>query len=489
MNRTALLWLRLDLRLADNPALEAAAKGGGAVIPVFIWSPEEEEEWPPGAASRWWLHQSLRALDTQLRKLGSRLIIRRGPTLKTLRALVKETGARAVFWNRRYEPAVIARDANVEEALRRDGLTVESFNAALLHDPWTIQTQSGKPFQVFTPFWKHCLTRPEPDEPLPAPKHLHAPAKWPRSRAVDELELEPKINWAKGLRAAWQPGEAGAAENLRRFLAQAFDSYPDQRNRADVAGTSRLSPHLHFGEIGPRQVWHAVQRLAIRRGLPAAKWRDSQFLAEVGWREFAYHLLHHFPRTPVEPLRANFKKFPWRNNAAWLRAWEQGRTGYPIVDAGMRELWTTGWMHNRVRMIAASFLVKDLLISWPEGARWFWDTLVDADLASNTLGWQWTAGCGADAAPYFRIFNPTRQGEKFDPHGDYVRRWCPELEKLSDEWIHRPHEAPPEILWAAGVKLGQNYPPPMVDHSVARAAALDAYAHSRSAPRGLKSSG
>jgi deoxyribodipyrimidine photo-lyase len=479
MNSSTVLWLRADLRLADNPALQAALTRGGAVAPVFIWSPEEEGEWPPGGAAKWWLHQSLTALEAQLHDLGSRLIIRCGPTLKTLRALVKETGTTAIFWNRRYEPAVIARDAKVEEALRQDGLTVESFNAALLHEPGTIQNQTGKPFQVFTPFWRHCLSRPDPDEPLPPPKRLPAPARWPKSLALDELELEPEINWADGLRAAWQPGEAGAAKNLRRFLAQAFDDYAEQRNHPDVAGTSRLSPHLHFGEISPRQVWYAVRRLAARRGWPATEWRRSQFLAEIGWREFAHHLLFHFPHTPAEPLRPEFKKFPWRKNPGWLAAWQKGVTGYPIVDAGMRELWVTGWMHNRVRMVVASFLVKDVLLPWPEGARWFWDTLVDADLASNTLGWQWSAGCGADAAPYFRIFNPMSQGEKFDPWGKYVRRWCPELMKLPDEWIHRPHEAPPAILRDAGVELGQTYPLPIVNHAAAREAALAAFSKIR----------
>jgi deoxyribodipyrimidine photo-lyase len=481
MNRPALVWLRLDLRLADNPALEAAAKGGGAVIPVFIWSPAEEGEWPPGGASKWWLHRSLAALDARLRKLGSRLVSRRGPALDTLRALAKETGAGAVFWNRRYEPAVIARDAKVKESLLSDGLVVENFDAALLHEPWTIQNQSGKPFQVFTPFWKHCLAQPDPAGPLPTPKHLPAPAKWPQSVPLDELELEPKINWAVGMCASWRPGEAGAVASLSRFLARAFDDYSVQRNRPDVAGTSRLSPHLHFGEISPRQVWHGLRRLAAKRGLPVGKWRGSQFLAEVGWREFAHHLLFHFPHTPIEPLRANFKKFPWREDAARLRAWQKGRTGYPMVDAGMRELWATGWMHNRVRMIAASFLVKDLLLSWQEGARWFWDTLVDADLAQNTLGWQWTAGCGADAAPYFRVFNPITQGEKFDPRGDYVRRWCPELAKLPVEWIHRPHQAPPQILHAAGVEPDGTYPQPIVIHAVAREVALEAFARIKSA--------
>lgn len=476
----SLVWFRTDLRLADNAALQAALKRGGALMPVFIHAPEEEAPWSPGGASRWWLHQSLGALEASLRERGSRLIIRRGPTTETLLALVKEAGAGALYWNRRYEPVVIARDAKVKETLRQDGVTVESFNGALLHEPWTIQNQSGGPFQVFTAFWKHCLAKPEPANPLPVPKKIAAPKKWPMSLALAELELEPKINWTGGLRASWRPGELGAEISLNHFLAKAFDKYGEQRNRPDLAGTSRLSPNLHFGEISPRQIWHGLRRTALKRGWPLAKWRGSQFIAELGWREFAHHLLFHFPHTPTEPLRADFKKFPWRKDAAWLKAWQQGRTGYPIVDAGMRELWSTGWMHNRVRMVVASFLVKDLLVSWQEGARWFWDTLVDADLANNTLGWQWTAGCGADAAPYFRVFNPTSQGEKFDPNGDYVRRWCPELAKLSAGWIHRPHQAPPEILRAAGVKPGYNYPAPIVNHMIARERALEAYTRIKS---------
>jgi len=470
-----IVWFCHDLRLADNPALARAEKRGGPVVPVFIWSPEEEAPWSPGAASKWWLHQSLAFLDTNLRVVGSQLVIRRGPTLESLRALAKETGAGAVVWNRRYEPAVIARDVRVKESLRADGIEAESFNAALLHEPWTIQNQSQKPFQVFTPFWRHCLAKPDPAEPLPAPRRLPAPAKWPKSLALEELELEPTNNWAGGLRAAWQPGEAGASENLRKFLTHAFDDYFEQRNRPDVAGTSRLSPHLHFGEIGPRQIWHGLARMAEKRKLPTANWRGSLFLAELGWREFAHHLLFHFPHTPTEPLRADFKEFPWRKDAAWVRAWQKGRTGYPIVDAGMRELWTTGWMHNRVRMIVASFLVKDLLIDWREGARWFWDTLVDADLAQNTLGWQWTSGCGADAAPYFRVFNPVSQGQKFDPQGDYVRRWCPELKQLPDGWVHQPWQAPTDILTRARVGLDLTYPRPIVSHAIARAVALEAF--------------
>ncbi len=473
---TSLVWFRLDLRLADQPALEAAIRVGGPIVPVFIYAPEEEAPWEPGAASRWWLHQSLIALDASLRSLGSRLIVLRGASLETLRALAKQTGAGAVFWNRRYEPAVLARDEAIKKALKADGLKVESFNSGLLHEPWTVRNKGGKPFQVFTPFWRTCLNLDDAPVPKPRLRRAASPTRWPHSLSIPELGLEPGIDWTKGLRETWQPGEAGAAEHLRRFLDDTFEDYGERRNRPDLAGTSRLSPHLHFGEIGPRQVWHAVRERAAGVGIPVGKWRQSQYLAELGWREFAYHLLYHFPHTPTEPLRPEFKEFPWRHHPERIQAWQKGQTGYPIVDAGMRELWSTGWMHNRVRMIVASFLVKDLLVSWQEGALWFWDTLVDADLANNTLGWQWSAGCGADAAPFFRVFNPVRQGESFDPHGTYVRRWCPELASLPDKWIHQPHKAPEEILTGNQFKSGHDYPRPIVSHGIARELALEAFA-------------
>jgi deoxyribodipyrimidine photo-lyase len=475
MNSPSIHWFRLDLRLADNPALQAALKRSAPVVPVFIHAPEEESPWEPGGASRWWLHQSLQALDADLRQVGSRLVIRRGPSSATLQSLAKATCASAVFWNRRYEPAVLQRDQKIKETLLACGLEAESFNGALLKEPWEVQNQSGKPFQVFTPFWRHCLAKPAPSEPAPAPRKIPTPKKWPESLALDVLELAPKIQWAKSIRAAWQPGALGAQAQLRRFLRAAVSNYDEDRNRPDRVGTSRLSPHLHFGEITPRQIWHAARRHAKAKSIPETTWRAWQFLTEIGWREFAHHLLYHFPHTPAEPLRADFKRFPWHTNAAFLKAWQKGRTGYPIVDAGMRELWATGWMHNRVRMIVASFLVKDLLLSWQEGAAWFWDTLVDADLAQNTLGWQWTAGCGADAAPYFRVFNPISQGEKFDPCGDYVRRWCPELTGLPDGWLHRPRQAPPEILARAAVELDRTYPCPIVSHAIAREVALEAF--------------
>jgi len=479
---TALVWFRLDLRLADNPALEAARRRGAAIIPVFIWAPEEEGDWRPGGASRWWLHHSLTSLDGALRARGSRLVVRRGDSLPTLRHLAAETGATRICWSRRYEPAIIARDQVIKAALQADGLEVESFNAALLHEPWTIANQSARPFQVFTPFWRACLNAPAPPEPPVAPERVPGPKQWPRSAAIETLELLPRIDWAPGLRAAWKPGAPGAAENLDRFLREANADYPAQRNHPAARGTSCLSPHLHFGEIGPREIWHALRKHASGTGLPDAAWPRSQFVAELGWREFAYHLLYHFPHTPQEPLRPEFAHFAWRQNPDWRRAWRRGQTGYPLVDAGLRELWTTGWMHNRVRMVAASFLVKHLLLSWQEGARWFWDTLVDADLASNTLGWQWTAGCGADAAPYFRIFNPTLQGEKFDPEGEYVRRWVPELARLPNRWIHRPSEAPLEVLKQHRLELGRDYPHPLVSHTIAREVALEAYARMKSAP-------
>ncbi len=473
--KASIVWLRQNLRLADNPALQAAAQRGGAVVPVFIWAPDEEGDWPPGAASRWWLHQSLGQLALECRAAGAELVLRRGESLSELRAVARETGAGAVFWNRRYEPAALARDTRLTEALVESGLEVESFNGALLHEPWSIKNKSGGPFQVFTPFWRACLAAEEPAEPLPAPRALPGPRPRVSSRPLAALELEPRPDWAAGMRSSWRPGSAGAAAELERFLRGGLMAYSQDRDRPGRIGTSRLSPHLHFGEIGPRQVWAAVRRFAQARGLAPAEWRSWQFLTELGWREFAHHLLFHFPRTPAAPLREEFAGFPWRSNEAWLKAWQKGRTGYPLVDAGLRELWATGWMHNRVRMVAASFLVKHLLLSWREGARWFWDTLVDADLANNTLGWQWTSGCGADAAPYFRVFNPVSQGEKFDPDGAYVRRWVPELARLPDEWLHRPWEAPPAALAVAGVELGRTYPAPVVSHHIARETALEAY--------------
>ena len=472
--KTTLVWFRNDLRLADNPALADAIEDGGAVIPVFLWTPKEEAPWAPGAASRWWLHHSLLALEEALRRRGSRLVLRRGRALEELLGLAVETGARRVVWNWRYEPALLARDAALLGALREAGIESEIHNGALLRDPRAIRNKSGKPFQVFTPFWRHCLALAAPAPPLAAPDRITAPRRRPGSLSLAELELAPVINWDAGLRAAWQPGEAGAEARLDRFKTEAVAGYAADRERPALEGTSRLSPHLHFGEISPRRVWRALEGVAGENS--PGKGGREKFLAELGWREFGYHLLFHFPTTPHRPLREEFERFPWHDHPAWLRAWQRGMTGYPLVDAGMRQLWHTGWMHNRVRMVAASFLVKHLRISWTAGARWFWDTLVDADLAANTLGWQWSAGCGADAAPYFRVFNPVAQGERFDPQGVYVRKWAPELAALPEEWIHQPWKAPAAVLARAGVELGRDYPEPIVNHVTAREAALEAFA-------------
>jgi deoxyribodipyrimidine photo-lyase len=381
----------------------------------------------------------------------------------------------AVFWNRCYEPASIARDTGIKDALKARGISVQSFNAALLNEPWEIQNQSRKPFQVFTPYWRHCLKLSDPTEPLTAPKKIPAPARWPRSEPLDALGLMPRVPWYQTMAKVWCPGELGAHANLKQFVKESVWGYSETRNLPAVRGTSQLSPHLHFGEVSPRQVWHAVKQRGVRDAIPTNEWRTNQFLTEVYWREFAYHLLYHFKHTPTEPLRAEFARFPWVTNPQHLVAWQRGRTGIPMVDAGMRELWATGWMHNRVRMIVGSFLVKNLLISWQDGSRWFWDTLLDADLASNTLGWQWCAGSGADAAPYFRIFNPVSQGEKFDPEGDYVREWIPQLAKVPAKYVHCPWEAPAGVLQDAGVTLGTDYPAPIVDLKATRQRALDAY--------------
>ncbi len=482
MSGATLLWFRQDLRLADNPALAAAIRAGAPIVPVYIFSPDDEDPWAPGGASRWWLHQSLSHLDEDLQRCGSRLCLRlAADSLAELLALARDCGAARVLWNRRYEPALIARDQMIKQALRAAGIEAGSFNGALLHEPWTVKSKGGTPFQVFSAFWRHCLNLADPEQPAPAPQHLAVPVTWPESRSLDEFALLPRLNWTQGMHTAWTPGAAAGQALLEGFLSESFDDYGALRDRPDLPGTSRLSPYLHFGEIGPREIWHATRRFAQRHGRHTT-WRTSQFLTELGWREFAHHLLFHFPHTPSKPLRENYARFPWQSDPAALSAWQQGATGYPFVDAGMRQLWQTGWMHNRVRMVAASFLVKHLLQPWTDGARWFWDTLVDADLASNTLGWQWVAGCGADAAPYFRIFNPTAQATRFDPQGTYVRVWVPELARLPSEWIHQPWAAPPQILSECGVRLGINYPQPMVNHQKARVAALEALATLR-APR------
>ena len=471
----SICWFRNDFRIVDNPALTAAVAAGGPVIPLFIWEEDAAGEWSPGSASRWWLHHSLSSLHSELEQCGSRLIIRRGDRFQQLEKLMQETGSRSVYWNRQYEPAAVKRDGNIKAILKEREIEVESFRGNLLYEPWEVQTKQGNPYKVFTPFWKACQTASDPPEPLQKPDRLPVPDKWPASETLQSLELEPTIDWAGGIEQTWQPGTAGAIWQLERFLNEAMGNYKESRDIPETIGTSRLSPHLHFGEISPRQIWQAVKEFTPAAQNSTTAVNIKIFLSELGWREFAHHVMYHFPHTLDAPLRDNFNDFPWQDDDKSLRAWQQGQTGYPIVDAGMRELWTTGWMHNRVRMIVGSFLTKHLLISWQAGAEWFWDTLVDADLANNTLGWQWISGCGADAAPYFRIFNPTTQGEKFDSAGNYVRRWIPELNSLPDRWIHEPWNAPADVLATAGVTLGETYPHPIVDHKQARQRALDAY--------------
>ncbi len=474
-----IVWLRHDLRVGDNPALQHAIHAGGPVVPLFVHAPREQLPWQPGAASNWWLHHSLAALDENLQAKGSRLIVRQGETLAELRQVVHQTKANQVVWNRCHEPAIAERDQKIAAALQADGCHVSTFEGNLLVDPGQPRTKQGKPFQVFTPFWKYIskiLTEIQP--PLPTPRTLAAPARWPASTKLPELKLLPQIDWAAGFRKAWQPGEVGAKQQLAAFARQHVDQYDSGRNLPGQDLTSRLSPHLHFGEISPRQVWHTIieGQHAGHRGISESA---EIYLKELGWREFAHHLLVHFPQTTDAPLREEFAGFAWRSSAKDLHAWQRGQTGYPLVDAGMRQLWHTGWMHNRVRMIVASFLCKHLLLPWQDGARWFWDTLVDADLANNTLGWQWTAGCGADAAPYFRVFNPISQAAKFDPQGAYIRRWVPEIAALADRWLGSPWEASSAELRAAKIEIGKTYPAPIVDHAAGRTRALQAWKQMR----------
>jgi deoxyribodipyrimidine photo-lyase len=465
-------WFRQDLRSRDLPGLAAAAATGQPLLCCYVLNDQSPGPWAAGGASRWWLHHSLAALARDLQAQGGQLVLLRGPAGRELNALVEQTGAAAIYCSRVYEPWADDLESRLSDYFTDQGLAFKRYPGALLFQPELLRNQAGKPFKVFTPFWKACRAQPEPPAPADMPPlNFGATAV---GLSLDDLGLLPsKPDWAAHWPDLWQPGADGASTALTRFLRQAIDDYADSRDHPDRAATSRLSAHLHFGEIAPQRLWLEIRRHCAAR--PELAGQEKKFLSELGWREFSHHLLHHFPHLTETPFKDNFEHFPWLGDHGNLAAWQRGQTGYPIVDAGMRELWHTGYMHNRVRMITASFLTKHLLLPWQMGQHWFHDTLVDADLANNSCSWQWVAGCGADAAPYFRIFNPTLQGTKFDAEGAYVRRWVPELALLPSRHIHAPTQAPSEVLDAAGVELGKTYPLPIVEHKAAREAALTAY--------------
>ncbi len=470
MDAIVIVWFRSDLRLKDNWALNAALKSGYPIVPLYIDYEGAKPSWKTQGVSAWWLHQALDSLRQNLNFFSSRLTVTKGDPLEYFKSLFKDWDIKAIYTGKRYEPFEQDLEISLTKALKALNIPLRLYNNTLLHEPDSIQNKAGEPFQVFTPFWKHCLSLPKENPHTGDLKALPCPNTWPKSLELEDLGLLPKIPWYQEIEKTWDATEKGAHKALNIFCQEALLTYDMQRDYPGKEGTSRLSPYLHFGQLSPRQIWQKVTSLNLQNSASVSK-----YLAEIGWREFAYHLLHHFPHTPNEPLRSAYKTFPWVNNPPHFGAWKKAKTGYPIVDAGMQQLWQTGWMHNRVRMIVGSFLVKHLLLPWQEGARWFWDTLVDADLASNTLGWQWVSGCGADAAPYFRIFNPILQSEKFDPQGQYIKQYLPVLEKLPPPYIHQPWTAPQSILKAAGIDLGINYPLPIVDHAQARKRALEAF--------------
>ncbi|MHC1550690.1 cryptochrome/photolyase family protein [Phyllobacterium sp. K27] len=468
---------RHDLRLADNRALYAASQSGKPVIPVFILDEETASSARPlGGARQWWLHHSLTSLAKSLEVIGAKLILRKGRPQTIIGELISHTKADMVLWNRRYDPAGIETDTALKAALLEKNVTAESFDGHLLHEPYLLKTGAGGYYRVFTPFWRAFLEGPEPRNPVPAPTELKPWAGDVSSDKVEEWALLPtRPDWAKAFQHDWTPGEEGAKQKLADFLENRGTSYKNERDFPGIEGTSRLSPHLAHGEITPFQIWHASKSPAIRDHSAGLE----TFRKEVGWREFSYHLLFNNPNLHQANFNKSFDSFGWSKSAKNFDAWKTGNTGYPIVDAGMRQLWQTGWMHNRVRMIVASFLIKHLLIDWREGEKWFWDTLVDADPASNAASWQWVAGSGADAAPYFRIFNPILQGEKFDPDGNYVRHFVPELKDLPDKYLHKPWTAPSSVLQSTSIELDNDYPGPIVEHGVARKRAMEAYSRTR----------
>ncbi len=460
MATAAIFWFRNDLRLIDNPALSEAVKAHKSVIPLYIHDAKHGGSWSIGSASKWWLHHSLENLAKEIN-----LIVRAGDSLEQLLNVIEETGAQNVYWNRRYEPFSIEIDTKIKKHLEEIGVEVTSVNGTLLFEPWEIKNLNKSNYKVFTAYWNACLRNGVSKLPLPKVKPVYS--QYVATTPIADLQLLPIQDWAKEFAAYWQPGEDYAINKLEEFIKHKIDDYTQGRNFPIQENTSHLSPHLHFGEISPLYIWHRIKQAEMEKSITSEA--SVSYLREIGWREFSYYLLYHYPDLPDQNWRKEFDKFPWQTNVKLLHAWQKGMTGYPIVDAGMRELWQTGYMHNRVRMIVASFLTKHLLIDWQEGEKWFWDTLVDADLANNSCSWQWVAGSGADAAPYYRIFNPILQGEKFDPNGDYVRRWVPELSQLPNQYIHTPWLAPDYVL------AGSSYPRPIVDHQRARQLALESY--------------
>jgi len=467
---TAIHWFRQDLRLSDNPALDSAAQYE-TLIPIYILDEVNSGEFKMGAASKWWLHQSLTKLNESL---DGKLLVYQGNPHEILNKLIEEQEVSYVTWNRCYEPWRVDRDKEIKRNFEDKNVAVESFSASLLWEPWTISKDDGTPYRVFTPFYKKgCLNSEEPRLPAGKVDLSNLYSEDLSSGSITDLNLLPTIKWYKSFEEEWNPGEIGAEQNLNSFLDSGLLNYKEGRNFPSQEFVSRLSPHLHFGEISPNEVWYKAK---TKEGISGIEKSLAHFHSELGWREFSYYLLYHFPDLPNKNFQEKFDIFPWQENEEFLALWQKGNTGYPIVDAGMRELWQTGYMHNRLRMIVGSFLVKNLLIDWRFGERWFWDCLVDADLASNSASWQWVAGSGADAAPYFRIFNPITQGLKFDPEGEYTKKYVPELRNLPNKYLFSPWEAPENILADAGIELGKNYPKPMVDLKLSRETALEAFA-------------
>jgi deoxyribodipyrimidine photo-lyase len=468
-----IVWFRSDLRLHDNPALYAAIGRSKRIVPIYIHAPHEEGRWQPGSATRWWLHHSLSSLARDLKQLGSRLILRTGNSIEELQQIISETNASSVFTTRCYTPAGINRDKRLQRLLQETNVELTFYNGNLLIEPDSIRNKAGQPFKVFTPYWRTHQQLFNLPALLPAPVQMPSVPKRLSSLALAKLELLPGLSWPTGLRQTWQVGEQAALQLLRTHVTDVIADYPESHDRPDINGTSLLSPYLHFGELSVRQVAHTLMQTRQKHARQGA----TALLRQLVWRDFAHHIMWHFPATTDKPFDTRYERFPWqrRSNSRILKAWQQGLTGLPIVDAGMRQLWQTGWMHNRVRMIVASLLSKNAGIHWQLGARWFWDTLVDADLAQNSMNWQWVAGCGVDAAPYFRIFNPVLQGQKFDPRGEYIRRWLPELAALPTDYIHQPELTPPLVQQGCGVIIGKDYPKPILDLKASREQALQHY--------------